>query len=118
MPPIPTSLPDDGWGVLTVLIIVGGYVLTTMANKGKKKQGERSQNMEEFVRVGVNLGPTVAMLSEEVQTLKKQIAELLPVKQVKYPAALNTVCAFQEAHPDSPVEVAPEIIEDLNQLQV
>lgn len=116
MPPIPTSLPEDGWGVLTVLIIVVGYVLTTLAGRGKKQQDERAYSIEQAVRTSVNLGPTVSILSEEVTELKKQIADLLPIKNVKYPAALHTVHRFREVHPDSPVTVAPEIEDDLKAL--
>lgn len=64
----------------------------------------------------MSLGPAVAMLADEVESLKKQLAEILPIKNVKYPAALNTVHRFREVHPDSPVTVAPEIEDDLKTL--
>lgn len=56
----------------------------------------------------MSLGPAVAMLAYEVESLMKQLAEILPIKNVKYPAALNTVHRFCEVHPDSPVTVAVE----------
>lgn len=116
MPPIPSNLPETGWGVLAMAIMVLGYVITTLASRSKRRQAEKSQSVEEYVKAGVNLGPTVAMLAEEVTTLKKQLAEILPIKNIKYPAALGTVAAFQDAHPNSPVEVAPEIVDDLKSL--
>jgi hypothetical protein len=72
--------------------------------------------VEGAVRASGNLGPAVAMLAYEVESLKKQLAEILPIKNVKYPAALHTVYRFCEAHPDSLVTVAVEIEDDLKAL--
>lgn len=68
------------------------------------------------MRASGNLGPVVAMLADEVESLKKQLAEILPIKNVKYPAALHTMHRFCEAHPDSLVTVAVEIEDDLKAL--
>lgn len=54
------------------------------------------------VEDAVSLGPAVAMLADEVESLKKQSAEILPIKNVKYPAALHTAHRFREAHPIVP----------------
>lgn len=116
MPTLPNNLPEGGWGVLTAFIFVAGWVITTLSSRGKHRQAEKAQTVEEAVRASVNLGPAVATLAAEVESLKKQLAEILPIKNVKYPAALNTVHRFREAHPDSPVEVAPEIVDDLKTL--
>jgi hypothetical protein len=56
------------------------------------------------------------MFAYEVESLKKQLAEILSIKNVKYPAALHTMHRFREAHPDSPVTDAPEIEDDLKAL--
>lgn len=111
---LPTSFSNDIWGVLTALIFVGGWVLTTWATKGKKVAQDNAGSIEEAVKASMSLAPAVAVLSSEVEKLKRQVAELLPIAQVKYPAALRTVARFRDEHPDSAVVIPPEIVQDLN----
>ncbi|WP_257202937.1 hypothetical protein [Corynebacterium cystitidis] len=120
-----TVLPETWIELLGLAVVVGlPILLTNIFGKGAKQTKEDDQSrtkVEAAVTQGMSMKPqverlqgTVDYLFEELNKLRKQISDMQPVVEVKYPAALEAIGRFQQAHPDSSVIVAPEISSDLN----
>lgn len=105
MPALPSNLPDNPWGFLTVAAVVIGSLIMVWAQKSSSKADASTGNTD------AKLQAVMDALMERIEMVEAKLATM----QDKYRASLRYARDWRELHPASidKVEVPEEIRDDI-----
>lgn len=113
----PVTIASDMWGVIGMLVVTGGGVLsgwlTMKAKRGSDKEDQDAAPVIAETEQHRNLEAVVDTLVEQMAGMQAEINAIKPIAHIKYPISLNVITAFQRRYPETDVHIPPQIRDDL-----
>ena len=113
----PVTIASDMWGVIGMLVVTGGGVLsgwlTMKAKRGSDKEDQDAAPVIAETEQQRNLEAVVDTLVEQMAGMQAELRAIKPIAHVKYPLSLTVISQYQRMHPESDVSIPVQIRGDL-----